>query len=203
MKRLINLALFLIIPISCLIAQVDTDDKEYKPFTWPNNRLGAVASMFSGFGLSYQYHFMDKYALKFSGFVYGESNSGDMNYSTNQNLYATVGLECQLNLHKTKYTRFHAFAASSLWYDDYSSYYTYDMSGKTENSTINRAIVGGIGFGFEFLAWKIISFNIETGLQGRFGTVSRVEKSPNSSFMSITHPRSFGFGIGGGISYAF
>ena len=202
MRKYLYLTAIMIITSLNVYSQFNEDVKDVKPYVWPSNRLGLSASSFSGYGLSYQYHIVDKYVIKFSFFGYGESNNNSQYYS-NQNLYTTVGAELQMNLHRTRYTRFHAFVAASHWYDDYSSNNYYDQNGMYNSSTINRTVVGGIGFGFEFLAWGLISFNIETGLQGRFTTQSHWETSPNYSLTTTSHPRYYGFGIGGGVTYAF
>lgn len=167
--------------------------------TWPQNRLGALASSFMGYGLSYQRHFTGDIAARISMFGFGESNNMD----NRQSLYGTLGLDLQYTLHRTKFTRFHTFVASSIWYDESSYNYLWDPNQFQYSSTINRSIVAGFGFGFEFLAWEIISFSIETGLQGRFENNSSYNKSNNMIMYENRKPRFYGFGIGGGISYSF
>lgn len=172
------------------ITSLKTEEKEYD---WPVNRIGASASSFTGYGLTYFRHFADDFVIKLAVFGYGESND-DSNYQ-NSSLFGTIGTELQYNLHKTKYTRLHLFGAFSIWYDE--SIYGYGLS--YYSSSIKREYVTGFGFGFEFLAWGIISFNIETGLMGRFGA----NTYSDYSMTTTTDPKYYGFGIGGGITYAF
>lgn len=163
--------------------------------SWPANRLGALASSFMGYGLSYQRHFPGEIAARIAMFGFGESNN------TDKSLYGTLGLDLQYTLHRTKYTRFHTFVASSIWYDESNFNYIWDSN--YYSSSINRSYVFGFGFGFEFLAWQIISFSIETGLQGRFENNSTYNKNNNMIMYENSKPRFYGFGFGGGISYSF
>jgi len=166
---------------------------EDKQTEWPLNRIGASASTFTGYGLTYYRHFADDFVVKLAVFGYGDSQD-DPGYESN-NLFATIGTELEYNLHKTQFTRLHVFGAFSLWYDE--SNYDYDYS--YASSVIERQYVTGFGFGFEFLAWGIISFNIETGLQARFSVNSNNDGTTNKT----TYPQYYGFGFGGGITYAF
>ncbi len=166
---------------------------------WPKNRIGLSASTFTGFGLTYYRHFGEDFVGKINLYAFGESRR-DGSYS--KDFFSTIGTELQYNMHKTKYTRLHIFTALSLWYDEREYSYERENRQKITSITIRRTYVTGFGFGFEFLAWGIISFNIETGLMGRFGvkTYKNNDLDPKNK---TTYPQSYGFGIGGGISYAF
>ncbi len=171
--------------------------KQTKP--WPKNRIGLSASTFTGYGLTYYRHFGDKFVGKVCLFAFGDTQADADN---SKDLRSIFGTELQYNLHKTKYTRLHIFGAFSFWYDESQYEYWNEKSTYTQWN-IDRTYVTGVGFGFEFLAWGIISFNIETGLMSRFGINSDSDNNPINPYSKTSYPKSYGFGIGGGITYAF
>ncbi len=194
-KIILPIFLIVLLTLSTALGEEQPKDETNK---WPLNRIGLTGSTFTGYGLTYYRHFGEKLVGKICFFAFGTAdesggNSNDMRIIT--------GGELQYNLHRTKYSRLHIFAAFSYWHDENK----YDAWSREENYSyyqIERNYVSGIGFGFEFLAWKIISFNIETGILYRYG-INTETNSPDISNNSVSYPKSFGFGIGGGITYAF
>lgn len=191
MKKLGLLIVILLISFS-IVKSADIEEKAKEKIEWPKNRIGLTGSTFTGYGLTYYRHFGEKFTAKICLFAFGENRNDE--YDQSSNFQSIVGTELQYTLHQTKYTRLHIFTSFSFWYDenDYGQYQNQSLS-------IDRMYTPGIGFGFEFLAWGRISFNLETGIQARYEVNSNYYV--NSS--KTNYPKSYGFGIGGGISYAF
>jgi len=196
MKKLL-LSLFIIFVLAYTNGMAE-EREQSKNSEWPLNRIGLTASTFTGYGLTYYRHFGEKFVGKICFFAFGSSNESGDNSS---DIRTIAGGELQYNLHKTKYTRLHIFTAFSYWYNE-SKYETWSRNDDYTNYDIERNYVSGIGFGFEFLAWHIISFNIETGILYRYG-VNTQSNEPGLTNDIVSYPRSFGFGINGGITYAF
>jgi|APTNR8051073442_1049403.scaffolds.fasta_scaffold03618_7 hypothetical protein len=166
---------------------------------WPQNRIGLYGSFFSGYGLSYQYQFENGFSLKTQLFAYGSDNDNS-DYNTNE-IQLALGADLQYNLKRTENTRLYVLAGSFIdYYED--GYYYYSSP---NDSDIERYINVGIGFGIELMAWKNVSFMLEGGYYGRFGnnTVSVYRYGDERDIKETQNPRSFGFGVGGGIFYAF
>jgi hypothetical protein len=198
MKKISSVLITLLLLLSMAAAKTkDNNDKETK--AWPQNRIGLSASTFTGYGLTYYRHFGDKIVGKVCLFAFGGTQA---DVDNSKDLQSILGTEIQYNLHKTKYTRLHIFGAFSFWYNENQYEYRNEKNTYTQLS-IDRTYVTGVGFGFEFLAWGIISFNIETGLIGWFGINSDSDNSSVYPYSKTTYPKSYGFGIGGGITYAF
>lgn len=82
--------------------------------------------------------------------------------------------------------------------------HNYPSTGKDYD--IERYFNVGGGFGIELMAWRHISFVIEGGYYGRFEnnriTVYKHVNGQDVKYTENQSPKSFGFGVGGGISYA-
>lgn len=164
---------------------------------WLKNRVGLYGSFFSGYGLSYQYQFDNGISLRTQLFAYGSDNDNS-NYNSTE-IQLAYGIDLQYNLQRTKSTRFYVLAGSFI--DYYEDGYYYD----NDNYDIERYINVGLGFGIEIMAWRNISIMLEGGYYGRFGnnTVSVYRYGDERDIKETQNPRSFGFGVGGGIFYAF
>ncbi len=166
---------------------------------WLQNRIGGYGSFFSGYGLSYQYQFENGFSLKTQLFAYGSDNDNS-NYNANE-IQLALGADLQYNLKRTENTRLYVLAGSFIDYYEDGNYY----NSSPNDSDIERYINVGIGFGIELMAWKNVSFMLEGGYYGRFGnnTVSVYRYGDERDIKETQNPRSFGFGVGGGIFYAF
>lgn len=198
MKKTISLFILLFLMILNLSAAEKKENKN-EDFDWPKNRIGVSGSTFTGYGLTYYRHFGNKFVGKICMVAYGSSDGYDNN---SKEFTYIIGTEFQYNIKQTKFSRLHLFAAFSNWYDE-NSYMSGIKINDYKNLSIDREYVVGIGFGVEFLAWHIISFNLETGLMGRFGVNTNFEDNQMGMYVSKSYPKVYGFGIGGGISYAF
>ncbi|MFA7326057.1 MAG: hypothetical protein WC121_05285 [Candidatus Kapaibacterium sp.] len=178
----------------------NADDDESQ---WLQNRIGLYGSFFSGYGLSYQYQFDNGLSLRTQMFAYG---SNDDNYYSTDEIQLALGLDLQYNLKRTKNTRFYVLAGSFVDYYETGNYY-YSPSSNSEDFDVERYINVGVGFGIELMAWRNVAFVIEGGYYGRFGnntiTVYRYDDERDMNIKENQTPRSFGFGVGGGIFYAF
>lgn len=171
---------------------------------WLQNRVGGYGSFFSGYGLSYQYQFENGISLKTQLFAFG-SDDDNRNYN-NDEIQLTYGIDLQYNLNRTKNTRFYALAGSFIDYHEEGNYY-YSSSSDDTDFDIERYINVGVGFGIELMAWQNISVVVEGGYYGRFGnntvTDYNYNNNGNTRVKVNETPRTFGFGVGGGLFYAF
>lgn len=169
---------------------------------WLQNRIGGYGSFFSGYGLSYQYQFENGISLKTQLFAFG-SDDDSRNYNTDE-IQLTYGIDIQYNLNRTNDTRFYALAGTFIDYREEGHYYSSSLDDK--DFDIERCFNVGVGFGIEVMAWEDISVVVEGGYYGRFGnnTVTDYYSSYGNTIVKINEtPRSFGFGVGGGLFYAF
>lgn len=171
---------------------------------WLQNRIGLYGSFFSGYGLSYQHQFENGFSLKTQLFAYG-SNDDNSNYNSDE-IQLTFGVDLQYTLKRTNNSRLYVLAGSFVDYYERGNYY-YATPSNDEDYDIERNINVGVGFGIELMAWRNVSFVIEGGYYGRFGnntvTVYRYGDERDLNFKETQTPKSFGFGVGGGIFYAF
>ena len=199
-KILVLLCLFATISFAQAQGNVNADDESQ----WLQNRIGLYGSFFSGYGLSYQYQFANGLSVRSQLFAYG-SDDDNRNYNTNE-IQLTYGIDLQYNLNRTKNTRFYALAGSFIDYSEDGNYY-YSNSPNDKDYDIERYINVGVGFGIEVMAWRNISIVVEGGYYGRFGnnTVTDYDYvDGRSNRIKVNErPRSFGFGVGSGIFYAF
>ncbi|PKL80696.1 MAG: hypothetical protein CVV25_03055 [Ignavibacteriae bacterium HGW-Ignavibacteriae-4] len=199
-KILVFICLFATISFAQAQGNVNADDESQ----WLQNRIGLYGSFFSGYGLSYQYQFANGLSVRSQLFAYG-SDDDSRNYNTNE-IQLTYGIDLQYNLNRTKNTRFYALAGSFIDYSEDGNYY-YSTSPNDKDFDIERYINVGIGFGIEVMAWRNISIVVEGGYYGRFGnnTVTDYDYVDGRSYRIKVNetPRSFGFGVGSGIFYAF
>lgn len=206
MKKLVVLVL-LIASISFANAQEnsinvlrgESDDSQ-----WLQNRVGLYASFFSGYGLSYQHQFSNGISIKTQLFAYG-SDDDYRNYNTDE-IQLTYGIDLQYNLNRTNNTRFYALLGSFIDYSEDGNYF-YSTSPNVNDYDIERYINVGVGFGIEVMAWRNISIVVEGGYFGRLGNNSIIDYDyVNGEYTRVIEnqkPRSFGFGAGVGIFYAF
>lgn len=178
----------------------DYDDESQ----WLQNRIGLYGSFFSGYGLSYQHQFENGFSLRTQLFAYG-SNDDNSNYNSDE-IRLAYGVDLQYNLKRTKNTRFYALLGSFIdYYERGSSYY--DTPNSVKDYDVERYFNIGIGFGIELMAWRNVSFMLEGGYYGRFGnndvTVYDYNNGQSTSYKANQTPTTFGFGVGGGIFYAF
>ncbi len=176
--------------------QNNVDDDESQ---WLQNRIGLYGSFFSGYGLSYQYQFENGISVRTQVFAYG-SNDDNNNYNSDE-IQIAFGGDFQYNLKRSKTTRLYILAGSFIDYNERGNYYEYPSS--DEDVDIKRYINVGVGIGMELMAWRNISFVIEGGYYGRFGNNSITVFNNETRYKEKQTPKSFGFGVGGGISYAF
>ncbi len=200
-KILVFLCLFATISLAQVNANTNADDTNSQ---WPQNRIGLYGSFFSGYGLSYQYQFENGISLRTQLFAYG-SNDDNNNYNSDE-IQLALGADLQYNLKRTNNSRLYVLAGSFIdYYERGNSYYSSSVYSKDYN--IERFINVGIGFGIEILGWKNVSIVLEGGYYGRFGnnTVTVYDYSGEETKRVKVNqtPKSFGFGVGGGISYAF
>lgn len=171
---------------------------------WLKNRIGIYGSFFSGYGLSYQHQFDNSFSLRTQIFAYGR-NDDSKEYNSNE-VRLAYGADLQYNLKRSGNTRLYAIAGSFL--DYYKSGNNYNYPPISNDYDYERYINVGGGFGIELMAWRNLSFVIEGGYYGRFGnntvTVYRSENGQDPIYLKEKQsPKTFGFGVGGGISYAF
>lgn len=180
----------------------NTDDDDESQ--WLQNRIGLYGSFFSGYGLSYQHQFENGFSLRTQLFAYG-SNDDNSNYNSDE-IRLAYGVDLQYNLKRTKNTRFYVLVGSFIDYFERGNYY-YDAPNLVMDYDVERYWNVGVGFGIELMAWQNVSFVIEGGYYGRFGnntvTVNDYRNGQNISYKENQTPRTFGFGVGGGIFYAF
>ncbi|PKL80697.1 MAG: hypothetical protein CVV25_03060 [Ignavibacteriae bacterium HGW-Ignavibacteriae-4] len=190
----------------CLFAAfsfANAQNSTYDDSQWPQNRIGLYGSFFSGYGLSYQYQFANGLSVRTQLFAYGSND--DNNYNSDE-IQLALGADLQYNLKRTHNTRLYALAGSFIdYYERGNSYYSSSVYSKDYN--IERFINVGVGFGIEILGWQNVSIVLEGGYYGRFGnnTVTDYDYSGEETKRVKVNqtPKSFGFGVGGGISYAF
>lgn len=205
------LCLFAVIPFAK--AQYTSDSKlgtnnnrntiEDDGSQWLKNRIGIYGSFFSGYGLSYQHQFDSGFSLRTQVFAFGR-NDDNSDYNTEEVRFA-YGADLQYNLKRSRNTRLYALVGSFI--DYYKSGNNYNYPSTTDDYDTERYINLGGGFGIELMAWQNLSFVIEGGYYGRFGknniTNYRFENGQDVRYKEQQSPKSFGFGVGGGISYAF
>lgn len=189
---------------SNLVTSSNQNTTEDDDSPWLKNRIGVYGSFFSGYGLSYQHQFENGFSLRTQLFAYGSNDDND-DYNSDEFRFA-YGADLQYNLIRSRNTRLYALAGSFLdYYESGNNNYTFPS--KTKDYDIERYINVGVAFGIELMAWRNLSFVIEGGYYGRFGNNSITVYKPVNG-QSVKHkekqtPKSFGFGVGGGISYAF
>ena len=170
---------------------------------WLQNRIGLYGSFFSGYGLSFQHQFQNGLSIRSQLFAYGSND--DNNYNSDE-IQLDYGIDLQYNLKRTQNSRLYALLGSYIdYYERGNSYYSSSVYKKDYN--IERYINVGIGFGIEVMGWQNISIVVEGGYYGRFGNNTVTDYNyiglETVSYKVNQNPKSFGFGVGGGVAYAF
>jgi|GEM_PF-1521431 len=174
--------------------------KSEKP-EWLQNRIGLYGSFISGYGLSYQYQFENGFSLRTQFFVYGSIGSDEL-YDENE-LKIVYGADLQYNIKKTEDTRLYAIVGSYFdYHESEDDYYDIEPSNDIDYD-IERYISVGVGIGMEIKVTLNISFVIEGGYYGRFGTNSYSNYNGQEGNYVKRNPKEFSFAIGGGVFYAF
>ncbi len=190
MKKVISYFFHLIFLLFLVLSFAEAEEPQAnKTKQGPFNRIGLTASTISGFGLTYYRHFDGKFVGKISFFAYG----------TGDEKIVIFGSEVQYNLKRTKTTRFHVFVGFSYWH--WENIYLMSSADR-DNSEIEKRFLSGGGAGFEFLAWNVLSFNIEAGVMYNYSvTTTKYQNSEYPDYQTKTN--NFGIGFGLGITYAF
>lgn len=173
---------------------------------WYKNRIGLYGSFFSGYGLSYQHQFNNGFSIRTQLFATGSND--DNSLYNNDEIQLTYGIDLQYNLKRTKSTRLYVLLGSFIDYNESGGYYYgYSYDNDYDDYDIERYINVGVAFGIELMAWRNISLVIEGGYYGRIGnnSVSHYKYIDGEyiKYWENERPKTFGFGVGGGISYAF
>ena len=182
--------------------------QEAQPIKWPNNIVGAQASMFTGYGLVFGYHWSDAFMTKINIYGLGAMNNPPPD---EQSILTTIGLEMQYTMMRTKFTRFAIFAAASHWYDETTQYFDNSVYNTTAvyitKEDISRTIQFGLGFCLELLAWNRVGFSFEGGYMAKFSSNTGSRLSGNRPNYILTpeasNPIWMGFGVGASVTYGF
>lgn len=195
-------ALLLVLTGTICSAQDSTNENE--AIVPLNNKLGFAGSMLSGYGLSYAYNISKVYTVEFTGSIYGEGGSKDVNTYSNPFIVATVGMEFQRNFYANPNFRFYGLAGLSFWLDN-TTYYYENTSGDIYDN--EHSYVGGLALGWELTIAKRFVINLEGGyLYRSTSNVGRENDYSSGQKVLRNYSRStysIGFGVGGGIYYAF
>lgn len=189
-----------------------TESVVIQQYKQPNNKIGFAGSMFSGYGLSYEYNVNNNYTIEFTGSVFGQGGDQTTNNGYSSSSYgnsdsylvATLGTELQRNLFFSHDSRFYTFIGLSYWIDntDYPDGVFY----KKKDYAV------GLGLGWEFFLGKRIVMNIEGGYLYQYKTETGAENTyiyTNGNGSNLLKPYNdrnsyhIGFGIGGGVYYTF
>lgn len=199
MKPILKLLFTLTLAMSVVKAQDTTGSYNHL-----NNRLGFAASMISGYGLSYQYDFSRSFTMEVTGSIYGSggTSSSQSSYS-NPYVIATLGFEAQRNLYFSDVSRFYGFGSFSGWID-YNSSESYSFPEQLPYKTYRdeNTFITGVGIGLELIVAKHIGFNLEGGYLYRTSR-TKGDNGRGTPRLYTESSYDFGFGVGGGIYYAF
>lgn len=207
MKKSICTLLFLVISNSISYSQGSGNIGEYVPTL--NNKVGFAGSMFSGYGLSYEYNLSRAFTIEFTGSIYGSggSNNNSTDYQSSY-LVGTIGTELQRDFYTGHDSRFYSFVGFSFWADNTNYNYNYDTDNTNDTYTHESDYVAGIGLGWEYALSRRFIFNVEGGYLYRDINT----KGTNYIYDNILgrriqayadHKYYIGFGVGAGIYYAF
>ncbi len=186
----------------------DDEAEDVRPFPYQQT-FGLTASSTSGSGIYYRAALSQNMQVKVAGFIYfnESSNTGTRYYYGNDNYFIyNVGAELQRNIYASRNTRFYALAGVNYLYDRSSnnSYYfdPFDNSNPYADKNIYKTIRGGIGAGFEFVAWKHLSMNFEGSFDLHNTDTQYIPGNPTVQ-PSTGYERGVGLGGGIGIGYTF
>ncbi len=183
----------------------------------PKNRIGFSGSMISGWGLTYQRQF-DPIAVKFVAFYYYFKNGTGQNNNTTilqgpfynyneQGSFGSFGVEVKYNVFESKYVNIYPFLGASYWFDNSENPdYYYDNKKMVSTSYLrtsksNTYNLGG-GLGMELLAGKYIAFNFDIGMK-YLNTQQTATNYDSPVNFKDSQDIYFGFGVGGGVTFAF
>ena len=199
MKNVIAILLLL----ACSMTQINAQEtapattlKTIQPIDY-NNKIGFAGSMFSGYGISFEYDVSRDFTLELTAAVFGQGGSSNNSMYDYSNSYLTiaVGTEVQKNFYINNNSRFYGLIGIGYWLDNTN--YTYDNTYRYDTD-----YTGGLGLGWEFTFLKRFVFNVEGGYVYRDMNTKGNNNNINNQVIS-THSYYLGFGIGAGIYYAF
>jgi hypothetical protein len=206
MRRIYTLAVF-IISFFQLYSQSKsfqiTDSLDTAKWCKKSNRIGAYASIISGFGLSYQHQFENGFSLKAQTFGFG-SMENEENYD--DQFVANIGFDVQYNLLNIDNTSFYALVGGMYLYEEnyeYNALYNGDFVDSKEGLHIGF----GVGLEYKLFYGYDLSIAIELGYFGRFSEHNTYMENVidnKTEFVPVTlYPKYFAPGAGVGLFYAF
>jgi hypothetical protein len=165
---------------------------------YPKHQLGISFSTISGTGLGYVLEF-DRYnALQFTLMTYytGSSTGGNLN------LTVISGIEYQRTIHRDAENKLYAFGAASLWYFEKNSTKVINSNTDFEKEIdiYDKDVFHnlGIGIGYDYILNKVVSFNVNLGLQ-----YQTTANDSFANFLERTRGSSSFLGLGGGVGILF
>ncbi|MBI3258255.1 MAG: hypothetical protein HYZ54_02060, partial [Ignavibacteriae bacterium] len=174
-----------------------------------NNKIGFAGSMFSGYGLSYEYDLSRAFTLEFTGSIYGTggTNNNTNNYVTSY-LVSTIGTELQRNFYVGHDSRFYSYVGLGFWIDNTNYNNDYDNNSSNDTYSHETDYSAGIGLGWEYALSRRFIFNVEGGYLYRDMYVKGTNYIYDNIFgrrieAYADHTYYIGFGVGVGIYYAF
>ncbi len=166
-----------------------SNDSSITSSEWGKNKIGFTYSMMTGYGMSYWREINEEIAFKTQIFGYG---STEVNNKFNNSLIASFGIELQYNLKKIEKTRLYLLSGGYYGYSKEFNYYIMRVGYIDEYKEYLSNL--GVGFGFEVLALKNLSFSIDGGYFIGFKNVQEFYENENLTIYK--KPFSFGFGLG-------
>ncbi|MFN8359225.1 MAG: hypothetical protein U0264_04860 [Candidatus Kapaibacterium sp.] len=196
MKHLLAILLILLASSQFSTAQDSNARRLAQPIQY-NNKIGFAGSMFSAYGISYEYDASRDFTFELTGAVFGEGgNTGSSYDNSNSYLTVAIGAEVQRNFINTLDTRFYGFVGIGYWLENNS--YTYN------NYYSNyKDYTGGLGIGWEMSFFKRFVLNVEGGYVYRDMNRESNDYNGSNYTATIRHTYYLGFGVGAGIYYTF
>jgi len=180
-----------------------------------DNKIGFAASMFSGHGVSYQRHILDNYRIEITTSIYGLDNNyqryNDFEFENEPKasnfILFSIGFEIQKVIYSTQRIKLIAFTGFSYWSDvEENVTETYDDTKPlTYSSNHNKkSYVVGLGIGGEYRINNELVIDLDLGFiyQNKI-TLFYDESKPLDQTNTNNVKSVLGFGIGGGVYYAF
>lgn len=203
MKKFFTLVL-LCFAVLAVSARSQETVPTYQEFENHNHRVGLYASMMSGYGMCYQYHFENNWAIKGQMFGFGSLNKDDGYSDYYDGLIFSIGADVQYSLQRTTVTRTYFMFGGSFGYNEEDTY-----SYPDHKYDIRRSLNFGIGLGAEFRIWNHINVAIEGGyyvnkehnsiVNSRYNNITKQYEE----FYVTKKPIHIGLGAGIGLYYSF